>query len=239
NYFNEIDPATNSNLVGYYTMNQGIPSGNNTSLLTLYDQKGNNNGTLNGFSLSGSTSNFIAQSNNLTILPLKWLSFIAQKQISSVLLKWSTVSESHTSDFSIEHSADGRNWKNIGLVSSINNMEPHSYSYVHTAPSAGYNFYRIRQNDKDGKYSYSIIVHVDFGKTSVPFTLISNPVMNKTLQLRVNSSVNQSITLLGGEGKIIWKKEFPAGIYAIDMNMLPKGIYILKAEGYSEKLILQ
>jgi hypothetical protein len=80
---------------------------------------------------------------------------------------------------------------------------------------------------------------VDFGKTSVLFTLISNPVMNKTLQLRVNSSVNQSITLLGGEGKIIWKKEFPAGIYAIDMNMLPKGIYILKAEGYSEKLILQ
>ncbi len=46
-------------LLAYYPLNEGIPNGTNTTITTTADKSGNNNGTLNGFALSGATSNWI------------------------------------------------------------------------------------------------------------------------------------------------------------------------------------
>ncbi|WP_121665878.1 LamG-like jellyroll fold domain-containing protein [Mesonia aquimarina] len=49
-----------SNLVAYYKFNDGIAGGSNTSLTSVSDSSGNaNDGTLNNFSLTGSSSNFV------------------------------------------------------------------------------------------------------------------------------------------------------------------------------------
>jgi len=45
-------------LVLYYTMNDGLADGSNSNTTTLTDQSGSNNGTLQNFSLSGSSSNW-------------------------------------------------------------------------------------------------------------------------------------------------------------------------------------
>lgn len=52
------DSSTNLKL--HYTFDQGVASGTNTGIASLTDSKGNINGTLSGFALSGSSSNFIA-----------------------------------------------------------------------------------------------------------------------------------------------------------------------------------
>lgn len=57
-YSSAINPAE-PGLVLYYNINQGVAGGNNTSISTLIDSKGNINGQLNGFALSGNTSNFV------------------------------------------------------------------------------------------------------------------------------------------------------------------------------------
>ncbi len=46
-------------LVAYYKFNQGIAGGNNTGVTTLIDEVSGNNGTLSGFALTGSTSNWV------------------------------------------------------------------------------------------------------------------------------------------------------------------------------------
>lgn len=47
-------------LVAYYKFNNGTVGSNNSGITSAYDASGNgNNGTLNGFSLSGSTSNWV------------------------------------------------------------------------------------------------------------------------------------------------------------------------------------
>ncbi|MAX82426.1 MAG: hypothetical protein CL843_19890, partial [Crocinitomicaceae bacterium] len=57
-------PAANSDLVGYYTLNQGVSGGTNTSITETTDFSSyGNNGTLTNFALTGSTSNFIAATN--------------------------------------------------------------------------------------------------------------------------------------------------------------------------------
>lgn len=53
-----------SNLELCYEFNQGTAGGNNTAITSALDSKGNINGTFNGFSLNGNTSNFVAHGIN-------------------------------------------------------------------------------------------------------------------------------------------------------------------------------
>ena len=62
NYASELaNPAGQTGLAGYYKMNEGTPGGTNTGITSLIDASGNNHpATLSGFSLTGSTSNYIS-----------------------------------------------------------------------------------------------------------------------------------------------------------------------------------
>ena len=54
-------PTSQSNLLLYFTMNQGVSGGNNSSIQTLTDASGNSNsGLLYNFAMSGTTSNFVS-----------------------------------------------------------------------------------------------------------------------------------------------------------------------------------
>ncbi|MFC2100277.1 LamG-like jellyroll fold domain-containing protein [Bacteroidota bacterium] len=53
-------------LVAYYKFNQGTAGGTNTSITTLTDFTSNYNGTLNNFTLSGSTSNWVSSGAIIT-----------------------------------------------------------------------------------------------------------------------------------------------------------------------------
>jgi len=62
NYQRELS-GNESGLIANYNFNQGTPNGSNTGLTSLIDKtSNNNNGTLNTFDLSGTSSNFIAGS---------------------------------------------------------------------------------------------------------------------------------------------------------------------------------
>jgi hypothetical protein len=113
------------------------------------------------------------------------------------------------------------------------------HRHCHTTPSNGINNYRIRENDKDGRYSYSDIRTLRMSNEAKSFELISNPVLNKTLQIQINTVTEQTIALFSTDGKIIWTKQFAPGIHAVNLNEVPKGIYILSSGDHTEKLMLQ
>ncbi|QNL20434.1 T9SS type A sorting domain-containing protein [Hyphobacterium sp. CCMP332] len=52
--------SSTPNLMAYYQFNQGMAGGNNSGINTLIDENGLNNGTLTGFTLNGSISNWIS-----------------------------------------------------------------------------------------------------------------------------------------------------------------------------------
>jgi hypothetical protein len=240
NYTKEIDPSAYSDLAAYYTFDQGIAAGTNTGITTLMDRKGDNNGTLIGFSLTGSTSNFVAQNSSFSVLPLTWLSFAAQKQNEAVLLQWKTAAEINISDFVIEHSTNGTQWQTTATVlAKKNENETHGYNYLHRTPSKGINYYRIRQNDKDGRFSYSKVISIDLAGESKLLRLVQNPVINKTLQFEVHSTSKQTLRLLTGDGKMLWSREFAPGLQHVDVSSLLTGVYFLQCEDDTEKLIIE
>lgn len=61
NNMNKQVPNNANGLIAYYNMNQGTPEGDNTSITTLTDSSPNSlHGTLNNFTKTGTTSNFVA-----------------------------------------------------------------------------------------------------------------------------------------------------------------------------------
>ena len=64
--FNRSMAGTEPNLVVNYNFNQGVAAGNNVGVITLPDLVAGNNGTLNNFTLTGTTSNWIASTATIS-----------------------------------------------------------------------------------------------------------------------------------------------------------------------------
>ncbi len=61
NNMNKQVPNNATGLIAYYKMNQGIAEGDNSSISTLTDSSSNSlHGTLNNFTKTGTTSNFVS-----------------------------------------------------------------------------------------------------------------------------------------------------------------------------------
>jgi hypothetical protein len=233
----ELDPAAQTGLVSYYTVNQGIAAGTNTGIATEIDQTGNNNGTLANFTLSGASSNFVAQNSSLVVLPLQWLSFIAQQQTDDVLLKWSTAREENTSDFVLQHSSNGVAWNEIGSIAAGSSHTINNYSYTHTNTVIGINYYRILQRDIDGRSSYSDIRSVRLKLQGRMFSVVNNPVENGVLQVKLMKTA--SSRLYSSDGKLVWQGQMKAGINNIPVDRYVKGVYLMKVEGETERIIVK
>lgn len=119
-------------------------------------------GSISGFSTVFGLANAIPGSNPL---PVSWLSFKAGKVDDDVQLEWRTASETNSNYFEIERSNDGLSFKGIGVIEAAGNSNTiQTYSFTDSDPLAGINYYRLRQVDYDGSFSYSAIAYVKFSQ---------------------------------------------------------------------------
>lgn len=237
NYFRELDPSAQTGLVSYYTFNQGSKSGTNTGLLLLEDLKGSNNGSLSTFSLSGAASNYTNQHNGLSLIPLSWISFTAQRVQQNIELNWKTSNEMNIAKYSIWHSENFRDWKLIGSIapnsdgSLINN-----YNFIHASPSVGNNYYRIQQIDIDKKFSYSETRSVKWASKSYDF-ILNNPVTNGTLSLHLETA--SLINIYDASGRMVLSEKKQAGNIQLQLAHLLKGVYMVSVNGASERVVIK
>jgi hypothetical protein len=98
---------------------------------------------------------------NFTTLPVTFLSFMATRQQSSVLVQWATATEQNAARFEVEMSQNGSTWSTAGAVTAAGNSNTtHTYSFtVNNAPAGNLQF-RIRQVDVDGKFTLTAIRQV-------------------------------------------------------------------------------
>ena len=166
-------------------------------------------------------------------LPVDWLGFTATEQNKSVRLEWSTTAEQHTKEFIVQHSMNGRDWKNIGRVPAANSNEVSHYSFVHVFPNDGVNYYRIKQTDLDGHSSVSEIRLITFMGSDDLFAVLRNPAMNGVIELKIaRGSVH---SLYGSDGRLFYQKRVVAGMVNISVQEFSKGIYSLEAPDILEK----
>ncbi|MEI7471230.1 MAG: T9SS type A sorting domain-containing protein [Chitinophagaceae bacterium] len=167
-----------------------------------------------------------------TLLPLSWIDFIAKTQNDNVLLNWSTATEQDSKDFTVQKSNNSINWNNIGTVpASQNSQTVKNYTFIDTHPLQGMNYYRLLQQDLNGRNGYSKIINVKFAGQSSKVFIYPNPVVNGTLNIQLENA--GTAQLFNTNGLLIWNKALPAGTQKINTSALNKGLYILRVVGKS------
>ena len=195
-------------------------------------------------SLSGLRLDEITLASVSGSLPLQWRSFTATKQQTNVLLQWSTFTERNSKSFIIQTSVNGIAWNTIGTISAVGNSSSvQSYSYVHTSPVAGYNYYRVFESDMDGKYTSSLIRKVLFDVTPWHIELLGNPVRNGKLEIKVTMArpkdILPTLNLYTVDGKLLWTNQASEGTQFINVSSYPKGTYLLRANEKTLRFVIQ
>ena len=169
-------------------------------------------------------------------LPVDMLSFNATIANGQSQLYWQTNGENNTDNYEIEYSADGAKWMILGTQKAGGNSAAVlRYSYTHNNLLKGIHYYRIKQNDLNGTYSYSNIVWLVYKPVSNDMVVYPNPV----LQNEVNVLLPQTalVQLYNSAGALVYSQKLSEGKQQIDVKNLAKGTYILKA-GHDVKQIL-
>lgn len=109
----------------------------------------------NASNLPGNTSPFSACSGTL---PITLVSFTAFYNGNHVDLNWATAMEINNEYFVLERSLDGKTFEAIGKVDGAGNYQGYlKYDFVDATSLSGIVYYRLKQVDFDGAYTYSSI----------------------------------------------------------------------------------
>ncbi|MEJ7610590.1 MAG: T9SS type A sorting domain-containing protein [Ferruginibacter sp.] len=174
--------------------------------------------------------------NNLTaalgvapgIVAIGNLDFNAKKADKSVNLDWVTSTEQNSASFDVEFSREGSRFEKLGTVAAAGtSTTPRSYSFVHTKPVNGLNYYRLRQVDIDGSFRYSIVRTVKFSNGN-SITVMPNPTTDRIYINSNSGGIMQSIEIFTTEGKKMQQiNNFPIG-NSIDLSKYAPAAYILR-----------
>jgi parallel beta-helix repeat protein len=109
----------------------------------------------NASNLPGNTSPFSTCS---VTLPVTLVSFNASYNGNHVDLTWATATEINNNYFNIERSFDGKSFEAIGKVEGAGSHQGYlNYDFVDASSLSGVVYYRLKQVDFDGAYTYSAI----------------------------------------------------------------------------------
>ncbi|MFN5549262.1 MAG: T9SS type A sorting domain-containing protein, partial [Bacteroidota bacterium] len=184
---------------------------------------------------------FGSLSNSVNPLPIVLKTFNASLGGStSVWLNWVTSSELNNDYFEVQRSLDGESFEKIAIVKGKGTTTlENNYQLNDKRPTRGVNYYRLKQVDFDGKYTYSYVVsvEVDFDAQVFITEIFPNPADSENINARVESS-NQDepvrLRIFDQLGKLMFSTtvEKPQGQrFEIKLNnKLAAGLYIATFE---------
>ena len=179
---------------------------------------------------TNTTSIFPVQVSCFSILPVTWLSVNGQLQNGNAIIKWATASESNTDKFEIEYSSNGINYSRIGIAAAAGNSSiTKQYEFVHPSPVSGKNFYRIKQIDLDGRFTYSSVIVLQNSNNRTSLIIAPNPVQNEAT-LYFNEPGSKTIQLFDMNGVLLFTEKLNGenNRHTINMSNRAKGIYLLR-----------
>lgn len=171
-------------------------------------------------------------------LPVKYRSFDAIANNNVVKLNWITENEINHNHFEVERSFDGSNFKTMALVLDGFSAGSGSKSYVYNDNSAeladvNVVYYRLKQVDMDGRFSYSNILAVRMQAVSgVKMQVSPNPfVENLNVRFASNESGVAQVQLLTINGQKVQVQQATIGkgtntIQVQGISRLNAGMYI-------------
>ena len=188
-----------------------------------------------------------------TPLPIELLSFDATQCDNNICLNWATATETNNDYFTIEKTTDAVNYDFVSKVNGAGNSTSIlNYSSIDKKPYSGISYYRLKQTDYNGAYTYSNLKTVDFNASSTfSFNLYPNPGTGENISLAINAGKGEEVLVVvydvtGREtySKVVITQETGENVFALDPSgKLASGIYLITATSqqsvFSKKLIIR
>ncbi|RYY66139.1 MAG: fibronectin type III domain-containing protein, partial [Chitinophagaceae bacterium] len=149
---------------------------------------------LKSVSMSGQTTfSPFAISNFDAPLPVSLIRFTGKRTANSNELKWTTATEQNNRGFAIERSTDGITFQQVGFVvtraAGGNSTSDLNYTYNESITAGTKWYYRLKQEDLDGRSKYSAVVLLKGDKSGILTVdgIYPNPVKGAT-SIRLQAS---------------------------------------------------
>jgi hypothetical protein len=190
-------------------------------------------------------SNFVVDQLKMVIdyqavVPVELSSFTAKVSNRLVRLEWRTESELNNAGFEIEKRASFSDWESIGFVKGKGTTtQPTTYSYSDSDKLMFRTyFYRLKQIDFDGSFSYSSEIEVELSlpekfqlnqnfpnpfnpSTTISFSLPHSAFVNLSIYNIIGEKVAEVVNgqLDGGNYNYIWNpKDMNSGVYLYELR---------------------
>jgi len=176
---------------------------------------------------------------DLSVLPVELTSFSAAAVDGNVNLNWTTATEINNSGFEIERSFDSKTFFTVGFVKGFGTTtEPRSYSFSEKQTSKGAEpiYYRLKQIDFNGSFSYSDVVSVVFD-IPTEYALVQNypNPFNPSTKIKYSVPQNGLVSIIvydltGQQVATLLNEIKTPGNYEIDFNAvgLSSGVYFYR-----------
>ena len=218
----------------------------NAALLKVARWNGSNwddHGRASGSSTSNTSGNVISSaavssfspftlgsSTNVNPLPVSLLNFNAAAVASNVNVKWTTTSEINNDFFSVEKSLNGTEWISIGKVKGAGNTESlTNYNFVDANPVAGIQYYRLKQTDVNGEFTYSSIAPVNFSaNTTAHLNIFPMPASN-FINVELPGASEMTVAIYNSNGQKVFEST-SGSLLNIDIQDFNAGLYIVEVK---------
>jgi hypothetical protein len=180
-----------------------------------------------------------------TPLPVEILTFKGTLIDGNVHLNWETATEKNNDYFTIERSTDGETFQSVGMVKGAgNSSQINAYTSKDDSPPGGRVYYRLKQTDFDGEYSYSKIVSIEnngsFNLNYYPHPVkvgntLNLKLQNHSLDVNLNGSTIILIDQLGREFQLPIVSESAQNVAINIPESFVPGVYLMKLQAPNMK----
>jgi len=171
--------------------------------------------------------------SNITPLPIELLNFEAayMEETGFVELKWSTATEINNDFFTVEASRDGSNWTEILRQKGAGTTHQFtSYIDFDKNPYDGINYYRLKQTDFNGDYTYSKTIAINIQSSNDNKVIAFPSPVNDILNISSPGISFEEIYVLDSKGAIVAQQSNPdlSENIQIDFGSFKNGNYLVK-----------
>ncbi len=171
------------------------------------------------------------QGNTSGILPLDLLSFTANTSGQNILLNWKTSAEVSLKNYTVMHSLNAASaFDSIGQVAATgNSVSISNYQFTHFKPGAGVHYYRLKEVDMDGHFSYSPIVSAKINASGTEINIYPNPASDHIVITYQGITANY-VRIMNAAGSMVGQYSLNpnSGQTTISLNGLARGNYFVE-----------
>ncbi len=187
------------------------------------------NGIFVAVSGGPSATSRVMTSGTFVPLPVHWLDAKGNvNDAGRVNIEWS-VDEQSIKGYDVEKSMDGINYTKIGSLYS-KGVGEHNYGFMEQQVLTSSAWYRIKQTDFDGHFSYSTVIILYSNIGNYKIIIYPNPVNGLATITVDKKSLNKTARIINLQGKTLQAFEVNNLSFTVNLANYPAGLYLLKIE---------